>query len=92
MGILCRPAGSFLSINNAMSRVVEVENSNELLELINRHEIAKVKLEDITFKHCGYDERINWDTYLICVKDKQYGSRAVLFSNGIMKITLEMNI
>ena len=73
-----RPAASSLPIYEAMARVVEVHGRADLLAYLREHfDFWSPTDENVTIKPHGFDERIGWDTHLICVDGK-----AALFSDG----------
>lgn len=66
MKIIYRPAGSMMSVYEALEQAKEFNTMEELLDfLVSWHENAFEK-EDLVFRYYGYDKRIDWETYLIC--------------------------
>lgn len=68
MKMLYRPHRE--TLDDSMKEVVEV---NDLVQLEKLMPINGV----ITFSHVGYDDRVGWDTYYVCVDGKVVG-----MSNG----------
>jgi hypothetical protein len=56
------------SLIESLFDCVDIPNTKEALAL---H--LKVKPSDIDVKFYTYDDRINWDTYLVCVKGQAVG-------------------
>lgn len=76
-----RPAASSLPIDEAMSHVVEVKDRAALLAYLREHYYFWTPIdENVTIEPYGFDDRIGWDTHLICVDGK-----AALFSDGKFK-------
>lgn len=75
-----RPAGSFMALDESMERVAEVSSREDLLAYLNEHFYFWEPHEsNVTIRKYGYgfDERIGWNTHLICI-----GGKAALFSDG----------
>lgn len=73
-----RPAQSGLELEEAMSRVVEVADEATLLRYLEKHYgFWKPTRENVTIVPYERDERIGWDTHLVCVDGK-----AALFTDG----------
>lgn len=73
-----RPAGSFHSLDDAMEQVVEIPDRQALLAyLAERFDFWSPTEENVTIEPYGHDERIGWNTHLICIDGK-----AALFSDG----------
>lgn len=65
-------------LDEAMSKVVEVESQEGLLAYLRGHyRFWKPSDENVTFEPYGFDERIGWDTHLVCVDGK-----AALYADG----------
>lgn len=78
-----RPAASSALLSEMMARVVEVHNFSELLTYLQVHyDFWGPTKDNVTIEEYGpgIDERISWDTHLICV-----GGHAALFSDGPME-------
>jgi hypothetical protein len=74
----CRPASSFMAIDAAMEHVFEVNSRAELLAYLKGHyDFWCPTDENVTIKFYCRDERIGWDTHLVCVDGK-----AALFTDG----------
>ena len=70
MKILYRPHCGTLS--NAMLHVKEFSTLKEMLEyIVSETEEFRGKhafdIEDIFIRYYGYDKRIDWETYIVCV-------------------------
>lgn len=50
-------------LEESMATVQEFETKEELLEYLDKRWAFMV--EDISFKHMGYDDRVDWDTYYV---------------------------
>lgn len=75
--MIVRPA-SAPSLADSMERATEVRTFSELLAHLRAHYPFWSPTEaNVTIRPYGYDERIKWSTYLICVD-----GNAALFSNG----------
>lgn len=61
-------------LEEAMKNVVEFETLQELTALVTDDSKAIVE-----FKHQGYDKRIGWDTYIVCVNGQAMG-----YTNGVV--------
>lgn len=60
-------------LEDAMKTVREVNSLEELEAVINEDIAAtglSIKKEDISFEYCGFDDRINWDTYYIHIRNE----------------------
>lgn len=79
-----RPAGSGLSLDEAMNKVEEIQSLEELKEKIKKEWSGYYDENTIQFKDYGYDSRIGWQTYLICMDrcDGSYTGCAVYFADG----------
>jgi hypothetical protein len=74
----CRPAASFMPIDAAMEHVFEVNSRAELLAYLKGHyDFWCPTDENVTIKFYCRDDRIGWDTHLVCVDGK-----AALFTDG----------
>ncbi len=77
-----RHASSFLGLDEAMNHVREVADFPELLGFLAQHYwFWKPTIDNVTIRPYGRDERIGWDTHLVCIDGK-----AALFSDGPMEI------
>jgi hypothetical protein len=75
-----RPAGSMMEIGEAMSRCVELADGAALMAYLREHyDFLEPTIQNVTIKPYGRDERIGWDTYLVCIDGK-----AALFTDGPM--------
>lgn len=74
-----RPASSFMALDESMKHVLEFTSREELEAFLKKEWTAWKEGSLVTIvKHGkGIDERIGWDTHLICVDGK-----AALFSDG----------
>ncbi len=73
-----RPASSFLSLDESMAHVTEVKDRAELVAFLREHwRRDEATEENVTIEPYQRDERIGWDTHLICVD-----GHAALFSDG----------
>lgn len=73
-----RPAMSGLTIDEAMSRVVEVTSRRGLIEyLMKNFDFWNPTDANVTVTPYGRDHRNGWDTHLICI-----AGLAALFSDG----------
>lgn len=73
-----RPAGSMMGLDESMEQVKEIDNWGELMAYLeDRFDYWKPTRENVTIKWYSRDDRINWDTHLICIDGK-----AALFSDG----------
>lgn len=66
------------TIDEAMERVIEIPNRDALMDFLRKnYEFWKPTEENVTIKFYAKDDRIGWNTYLICVDGK-----AALFSDS----------
>lgn len=73
-----RPAASMLLLDESMEQVVEVSDRTALLAYLrNRYDFWNPTDKNVTIRYYGYDSRIGWTTYLICVD-----GHAALFADG----------
>lgn len=73
-----RPAASMLPLDEAMERVVEIPDKAALMAYLKEHyDFWHPNEQNVTVQPYGRDERIDWDTHLICVD-----GNAALFSDG----------
>ncbi len=78
--LLVRAAASSLPLQEAMESEEEIDNNvGSLMEMLNSKygHFMEFTAEDITVKYHGFDSRIDWETYLLCIN-----GNAVLFLNG----------
>ena len=73
------------SLDEAMRTVVEIPSKKALLREIKSHlsphDSLKIdNVDDISFKHVGWDDRIKWDTYYVIVDGQVLG-----MSNGTLE-------
>jgi hypothetical protein len=72
-----RPAAG-IELDEAMKRVVEVADRAALLRHLEEHYgFWKPTTDNVTIEPYGFDERIGWNTHIVCVDGK-----AALFSDG----------
>ena len=69
MKILFRPQRG--SLNTAMSELKEFDSVKTMLDYIvsNSEEMygkAAFRINDLYIQYYGYDERIDWETYIVC--------------------------
>lgn len=78
-----RPAsGMGVTLEDAMKKVVTINDRHELLDYLRQnYEWMNPTFENTTVKYYGYDDRIDWDTWLVCVDGK-----AVLFADSPIQI------
>ena len=77
--VLYRPHRGGLA--EAMAEVRTVASREELISIIREelsHYSVEVKEENFHVKQYGYDERINWDTYIVTLD----GFGVLGFTNG----------
>lgn len=73
-----RPASSFMDLEESMRHVKEFRSRAELEAFLKAEWLRWEEGSVVTCKkYGGFDERIGWDTHLICVDGK-----AALFSDG----------
>jgi hypothetical protein len=72
-----RPASSFMLIDEAMKHVREFHSRSEFEAFLKAEWLGWKEGSVVTIKKYCFDERIGWDTHLICVDGK-----AALFSDG----------
>ena len=79
--VKARPAaGLGITINEAMKRVFELEDRPALLEYLRReYDFWQPTEKNVEVKHYCYDDRIDWDTYLVTIDGK-----AALFTDGLI--------
>lgn len=65
MKILYRPQRA--TLDEAMAELKEFKSLKECFEHIVAELDGAVKLDDIYVQYYDYDERIDWETYLVCV-------------------------
>lgn len=51
------------TLDESMNEAIEVEDFIELSEILN------IDIKDMSTKYYCYDDRIDWDTFLLIVKD-----------------------
>lgn len=75
MKIIYRPAGTMMSLDEALSQSKEFNTMEDFLDfLVDYHENAFAR-EDLVFSYYDYDDRTGWQDYLACTKrydDKDY--------------------
>lgn len=80
-----RPAGSMLTIDDAMCSVREFTTRAELMRYLRaQFDYLNPTEENVTLTHHGYDARIGWDTYRLCID-----GQAVLFTDGPLPLLKE---
>lgn len=60
------------TLEDSLKTLVNFKNKEELYKIICdsfKDFDFKFNIENIEFKHQGYDERCNWDTYLVHIKN-----------------------
>lgn len=73
-----RPAASSAPLSEMMEKVVEIPDFDALMAYLQEHySFWNPTKENVTIDRYGYDDRIGWDTHIICVAGK-----AALFSDG----------
>ncbi len=74
-----RPAvGMGTTIDESMRRAVDISDWAQLMDYLKReYDFWEPTDENVTVEHYGYDERIDWDTHLVCIDGK-----AALFTDG----------
>jgi hypothetical protein len=73
-----RIANSAMTLADSLDTVREVADRAALMALLREHFADMNPTDDnVTIKRYGRDERIGWDTHLICI-----GGKAALFSDG----------
>jgi hypothetical protein len=73
-----RPAGSMMTLDESMFSLVEVSSFKGILEyLADNYPFLEATVDNTTIKPYGYDNRINWNTHIVCVS-----GAAVLFTDG----------
>lgn len=73
-----RPAGSMMLLADTMARCVDIADGAALMEYLHEEfYFWNPTPENVTAKKWGYDARIGWDTYLVCIDGK-----AALFTDG----------
>lgn len=78
-----RPASSFLDLEESMSHVREVADWAELMAFLKAEYLPTEPTdENVTIEKygTGIDERIGWDTHVLCV-----AGRAALYTDGPLK-------
>ena len=77
--VLVRPAiGLGTTIDEGMKRCEELDCWDALMTYLRKHyDFLEPTGENVRIQHYGFDDRIDWDTYLLTVDGK-----AVLFMNG----------
>ena len=55
-------------LSDSMNTQIEVHSEKELLEHINSmYEPFKITFDKVKFKYVGFDDRINQETYYVCI-------------------------
>ena len=67
------------TLAESMETVVEIKNFHELQKLLYKT-FPECDGQAITLNHACYDDRINWDTYYVCLDGKCIG-----MSDGALK-------
>ena len=85
--MVIRPAGSFFSIDEAMSRAKEVGTMDELKSYIREMFGDIMNLDTLQCRFYVEDDRIHWHTYLITADyaDGSYKHQAVVFADSPME-------
>lgn len=79
-----RPHSMFGTLDESMEKVVELKDQADLLKHLNQERAwCGVSLEDADVKvePYGYDERINWDTYLVTIRNVETRSGVLYFGS-----------
>lgn len=75
-----RPAGG-MSLAESMERVARVSDRAALVAYLAEHyAFWGPTQENVSIEPYGFDDRIGWDTHLVCVDGK-----AALFTDGPLK-------
>lgn len=83
-----RPAGGGRTIDEAMALAHDVDSWDTLLKTVKvGFYFWDPTPDNVTIEWYCYDERIGWDTHLVCVDGK-----AALFTDGILPDTPVCNI
>lgn len=73
-----RPAGGFRTLAESMEHVREVKDWAELMAFLKAQWLpTEVTDDNVTIEPYGRDDRIGWDTHLLCID-----GRAALFTDG----------
>ncbi len=73
-----RFAGSMMTLAESMENVVELKDRAELLKYLSeRFDFWNPTDANVTIEPYGFDDRIDWDTHLVCIDGK-----AALFTDG----------
>lgn len=76
-----RPAASNALLSETMAKVVEIPDWQALLDYLQEHySFWNPTKDNVAITPYGYDDRIEWNTYIITIDGK-----AALFSNGPLK-------
>ncbi len=80
--VLIRPAaGMGITVYEAMEHCVEITGWPALMSYLKVHyDFLNPTDENVEIRHYTYDDRIDWDTFLVTVDGK-----ATLFTNGDIK-------
>lgn len=78
-----RSANSMMNMYEAMANVKEFHTKKDFMDWLTEEGFSKVfDLNTMTTEFYGYDDRINWNTYLICADMKDYKKQAMLFADS----------
>jgi hypothetical protein len=76
-----RPASSFMDLEESMKHVLEIADWAALVAFLEKEYVRWKPDSVVTIeKYGGFDERIGWDTHLVCVD-----GRAALYTDGPME-------
>lgn len=77
-----RPAGGMMTLDESMEDCVELADGAALMaHLLKHYDYWRPTEANVTIEPYGFDERIGWDTHLVCIAGK-----AALFTDGPMLI------
>ena len=56
-------------LEESLATTIDVNSSSDIIAHLNLfYNQFGVEVEEIKFEHCGYDHRINWDTYYVLAR------------------------
>jgi len=75
------------SLEDSIKTVIDVNSLEELEDIISKeYDIPLSGWFEFRFEYAGYDNRIDWETYYVIVKDMIYGYGYIAgMINGVFK-------
>lgn len=71
-----------MDIEEAMNQAREFNTKKELIDYIKERFGNHYKLDTLSCEHYCFDERINWDSFVLCADTDEYKQQAILFTDS----------